>query len=244
MTNQSTPTEPAAPLCPRPSMREISDLDANSLCSRMLLGLENFDPRVVELDNDQVSQAWLEDAGVGSWPIRVLIGHLADAENFLAHRIRRIIAEDNPTLNLWDEHAFIDGGLYGCTEGSNILPPMGGDLAMIHTTRSWLIATLMQLDESQWNRQGLHPTNGPMTVRKVVNYHCWHLENHAFFLNAKIEKMLGPIPESSGCCGGGGGGNGGGCGCQSQEVQQDTKQETGCCQQETSSDHSGECCKN
>jgi len=117
-------------------MREIRDLDSASLCSRMHIGLQHFDPRVVELDHTQVSQAWLEDAGVGTWPIRILIGHLADAELVLAHRLRKIIAEDKPELSLWDEHAFIDGGIYGCTEGSKLLPPMGGDLAMIHTTRS------------------------------------------------------------------------------------------------------------
>jgi DinB superfamily len=184
-------------------MREIRDLDAASLTARMHIGLERFDPRVVELDNEQVSQGWLEDAGVGAWPIRVLIGHLADAELVLAFRIRKIIAEDNPTLHLWDEHAFIDGGLYGCTDGSNLLPPMGGDLAMIHTTRSWLVAMLMQLDEDQWNRQGMHPTNGPTTVRQIANQHCWHLERHAWFLNAKIEKLLGPMPEPEPCAGGG-----------------------------------------
>ena len=196
-------------------MREIKDLDADTLLSRMLIGLERFDPRVVELDSEQVEQAWLENAGVGTWPIRILIGHLADSEIVLATRCRKIIAEDNPELHLWDEHAFIDGGLYGCTENSNLLPPMGGDLAMIHTTRSWLIALLMQLDESQWNRQGMHPINGPTSVREIANQHCWHLEHHAWFLNAKIEKLLGPIPEKTGCCGGCGGGGGGGCGCQS-----------------------------
>ncbi len=211
-TDSSSTDSSPPPLCPRPSMKKIKALDGASLAARMHIGLGLFDPRVAELDNEQVSQAWLEDAGVGTWPIRILIGHLADAEMVIAHRIRRIIAEDNPTLNLWDEHAFIDGGIYGCTEGSNLLPPMGGDLAMIHTARSWLVALLMQLDETQWNRQGIHPTNGPVSVREIANHLCWHLEHHAWYLNAKVEKLLGPIPAQSGHCDGNGGcGSGGGC---------------------------------
>ncbi len=211
----TTPTtqQDRPPLCPRPSLREIRDLDAAGLTARLHIGLQHFDPRVVELDNEQVSQAWLEDAGVGTWPIRVLIGHLADTEVVLAHRIRKIIAEENPTLSLWDEHAFIDGGIYGCTDGSNLMPPMGGDLAMIHTTRSWLVALLMQLNDSQWERTGLHPTNGPMSVRTIANYHCWHLENHAWFLNAKIEKIAGPLPEAEPCTDGSGGCGKASCGC-------------------------------
>jgi len=212
-SDQTTPpTLPSAFDAPKPRMREIRDLDAASLCARMRLGLEHFDPRVVELSQEQVSQAWLEDAGVGRWPIRVLIGHLADAEIVLAHRIRRLLAEENPTLTLWDEHAFIDAGLYGCVEGSNLLPPMGGDLAMIHTTRNWLVALLMQLGDDQWSRSGMHPEKGPVTVREIANQNCWHLENHAWFLNAKIEKLLGPAPEPEACGDGGCGKPSCGCG--------------------------------
>jgi DinB family protein len=234
-TDQTTDHHTDQPaLCPKPAMREIRDLDAPALCARLHIGLGLFDQRVVDLDNEQVSQAWLEDAGVGAWPIRVLIGHLADSELVLAHRIRRIIAEDNPTLNLWDEHTFIDGGLYGCTENSNLLPPMGGDLAMIHTTRSWLVALLMQLDDAQWERQGIHPTNGPTSVRTIANSLCWHLEHHAWFLNAKVEKFLGPIPASTGCCGGSGNGSGsGGCGCSKNEHDSEHTHDHaqgGCCQ--------------
>ena len=210
-TTTSAESLPSAFDAPRPQMREIKDLDAASLCARMRLGLEHFDPRVVELSQDQVSQAWLEDAGVGVWPIRVLVGHLADTEIVLAQRIRKIIAEDNPELALWDEHAFIDGEIYGCTEGSTLLPPMGGDLAMIHTTRNWLCALLMQLDDAHWQRQGIHPINGPMTAREIANYNCYHLEHHAWFLNAKIEKLLGPAPIAEPC--GDGGCGKPSCGC-------------------------------
>lgn len=210
-TTDQTPPAATAHTSPKPAMREIRDLSAADLCARMRLGLDLFDPRVVELDNDQVSQAWLEDAGVGSWPIRVLIGHLADAELVLAHRIRRILAEENPALALWDEHAFIDGGLYGCTEGSTLLPPMGGDLAVIHTTRAWLTALLVQLGEDHWQRKGMHPDKGPISVREITNQNCWHLENHAWFLNAKIEKLLGPMPEPEAC--GDGGCGKPSCGC-------------------------------
>lgn len=214
-TRPQAPTEtqtlPSALDEPRPRMREIRELDAASLCARMRLGLERFDPRVVELSQEQVAQAWMEPAGVGVWPIRVLIGHLADAELVLSHRIRRVLAEDNPELALWDEHAFIDGGLYGCTDGSTLLPPMGGDLAMIHTTRNWLCALLMQLDEQHWQRVGMHPEKGPVSVREIANQNCWHFEHHAWFLNAKIEKLLGPAPIPEACDEGGCGKPG--CGC-------------------------------
>lgn len=190
---QTTPTFTTEPLS------TFQTLDTQTLVSRMRVGVEWFDPRVFELPPEELDRAWLPESGVGTWPIRVLLGHLADTEMLLASRIRAVLAIDNPALPLFDEHAYIDSGIYGCTEGSPITPPVGGDVAMIHTTRSWLVALLYQLDETHWNRQGLHPERGPVSVRDLADYACWHLEHHAHFLNAKIESLLGPMPEPEAC---------------------------------------------
>ncbi len=189
-----TATHPALP-----DMAEIKALDPQTLVARMRIGVERFDPRVFELDDDQLDSAWLPDAGVGRWPIRVLLGHLADAEIVLAHRIRRTFAEDRPTLAYWDENAFIDSGLYGCTDATDFRPPIGGDVAVIHTTRSWLVAMLFQFSDEHWERTAMHAQNGPMTLRDFADYACWHLEHHAAYLNAKVARILGPAPEPEAC---------------------------------------------
>ena len=75
-------------------------------------GLQRFDSRIFELSDEQMDMAFLPDAGVGRWPVRVLVGHLADAELAFIHRMRRAVAEENPVLAVWDENAFIDAGLY------------------------------------------------------------------------------------------------------------------------------------
>ncbi len=202
---------------PLPSLRTIMDLPTEELVARMSVGIDHFDPRVCELDTEAIDRAWLADAGVGRWPIRVLLGHLADAEMVWAHRIRRMIAEDNPVLALWDEHAFIDGGIYGCTDGSNLCPPIGGDLAMIHTTRAWGVSLLMQLNADQWARQGMHPDRGPVSVKKISAFFCWHLEHHAWYLNAKVHTLLGPMPEPEPCSNGGCGNTS--CACRPSGVE-------------------------
>lgn len=205
-----------------PRFDEIAALDAHTLVHRMRVGVERFDPRIFELTDEQLDQAWLPDAGVGRWPIRVLLGHLADTEMLYAARIRQTLAQDNPTVAVFEEHAYIDAGVYGCTEGSPFRPPIGGDVAMIHTTRCWLVALLVQLEERHWERKAMHPERGVMSVRDFANYDCLHLEHHAAYLNAKVYKLLGPMPEDGccgghgeggGCCGGSGGCSSGGCGC-------------------------------
>lgn len=192
------------------TIKALQALTTDELIGRLRIGVESIDPRVFELTDVQLNQAWRPEANIGLWPIRVVIGHLADVEMVFATRARKIFAEDNPTLAIFDEHAFVDSAIYGCTEGSTMQPPIGGDIATIHTVRSWMVAFLYQLDAPDWERTGLHPDHGPITLQTIAVYNCWHLERHAWFINAKVERFLGPRPVLEAC-------NEGGCskpGCQ------------------------------
>ena len=42
----------------------------------------------------------------GKWTIRQIMAHLADAEMVGAHRLRLVVAEDNPTLTSFDQDAW------------------------------------------------------------------------------------------------------------------------------------------
>jgi hypothetical protein len=98
------------------------------------MGSETLDKRVFQLSAEQVDQAFLPDAGVGRWPIRVLLGHLADAELAFVHRMRRVVGEDSPVFSVWDENSFIDANIYGCAPADR---PMGeGRCAAVWTHRS------------------------------------------------------------------------------------------------------------
>ncbi len=184
----------------RPELGELVKLDIPGLLTRYARGVENFDRRIFELSEDQVDMAFLPEAGVGRWPIRVLLGHLADSELMQTTRIRRAIAEDAPLFSLWDENAFIDTGLYrgpiNETPRSALTSPpqTGGFVAVIHTLRKWTAETLTALESAGWSRRALHPERGEQTVRTLVEFTTWHLEHHAWYLNAKVERLLGPRP--------------------------------------------------
>lgn len=160
-----------------------------------LRGVENFDPRVFDLTDEQNDEAFEAGDGVGLWPVRVLMGHLADAELVYTHRIRRTIAEHNPVLTLWDEEAFVDGGLYG----PELRPPVAGFVAAIHTMRRWTAELLMSLTPEQWERKAMHPERGEITVRQMVETATRHLEHHNGFLQKKIDRMLGEREAVGGC---------------------------------------------
>lgn len=194
----------------RPDKAQIAALGAPDLIRRLRRGVENFDRRIFELSDEQLDQAFLPDAGVGRWPVRVLVGHLADAELHNAARVRRAYAEENPMLAVWDENAYVDSNIYGLGGGASGAGSIGAFVAVIHTLRQWTAMWLTTLDEASWARKAMHPERGPLSVRDIVVINTWHLEHHAAFLNAKLEKFLGVAPEEPEAAEGG---CGSGCGC-------------------------------
>lgn len=172
---------------PQPKLDEFMSLPVGSLLERYRIGVENFDRRVVQLTDEQLDMAWLPTAGVGRWPCRVLLGHLADAELVFVARMRQMVAEDRPTFSVWDEDAFVDSGIY-----SGSKRPIGAFIATIHTLRKWHAEWLATLEPAAFDRAALHPLSGAQTTRLVLTYATWHLEHHAWYLNAKIDRLMPP----------------------------------------------------
>ncbi|MBC7835066.1 MAG: DinB family protein [Phycisphaerales bacterium] len=194
----SLASPPRGSVCPLPDKQSFEALAIPELIARYRVGVENFDRRVFQLTGEQLDTAFRPEVGVGRWPVRVLLGHLADAELPFVHRCRKAVAEANPMFCNWDEEAFIDSGLYNAQ-------PIGAAIAVIHTVRLWAAGWFESLAPDDWNRRGLHSVRGEQTVRGMMWYYTWHLENHASYLNRKVERMLGPRAEieskSTGRCG-------------------------------------------
>lgn len=194
-----------------PTVEAFSAMGLPELVRRYRRGVENFDRRMFELSEDQLDQAFLPDAGVGRWPVRVVLGHIADADLAAVHRMRRIVAEDHPVFAEWDENAFVDQNLYGVGQGLAGGGVVGAFVAAIHVLRQWSGMWLASLSDAQLARTGMHPSRGPQSVRDIAIYYAWHLEHHAAYVNAKVERFLGPVQavaEPAGSCG-----CGSGCGC-------------------------------
>lgn len=187
-------------------------MDWGDLVRRFAIGVEWFDPRLFHLAEEDLDRSYKPESGVGRMSIRALVTHLADCELVYLHRIRRAVAEETPMLGVFDHDAFVEAPFSGPggRGGVSMAPPVAGAVAVVHTLRRWALDWLFDMDEATQNRAALHPERGSMTVRDIVSMATWHLEHHSAFLNAKVESLLGPIPEpgpmpQGGC--------GPGCGC-------------------------------
>jgi hypothetical protein len=107
----------------------------------------------------------------GKWSIRQIVAHLADAELVGAHRMRQVIAEDNPTIIAYDQNAWA-----GNLDYSRRKPKQS--LETFRRLRAENYDLLKDLPESAYARTGNHTENGPMTLRALLEGYAGHTENH------------------------------------------------------------------
>ncbi len=113
----------------------------------------------------------------GKWSIRQIMAHLADGELVGAHRLRLVIAEDNPTLTAFDQDAWTRNLDYARRKPTQ-------SLDTFRRLRAENYELLKDLPESAFERVGMHTENGPMTLRRLLEGYAGHAESHARQLQA------------------------------------------------------------
>ena len=114
------------------------------------------------------------------WSIRQIICHLADAELVGSDRLRRTIAEDNPTLLAYDQDAWARNLNYARRKTSEALETF-------RRLRADNYELIKDLPESAYARTATHSENGPMTLLQTVRGYAVHAEAHARQLRAVRE---------------------------------------------------------
>ena len=108
----------------------------------------------------------------GKWSIRQIVAHLADAELVGAHRLRQVIAEDNPTLIAFDQDAWTKNLDYARRKPKQ-------SLETFRRIRAENYELLKELPPAAWDRTGNHTENGPMTLLRLLEGYAEHAESHA-----------------------------------------------------------------
>ena len=109
--------------------------------------------------------------GPGTWSAREIVHHLADSEMTSAIRLRRLIAEDNPTIVGYDQEAFAVRLRYD--------RPIAASLEAFRWARVSTAEILDQLTEEEWARAGTHSESGPYTVERWLEIYAEHAVKHA-----------------------------------------------------------------
>ena len=107
----------------------------------------------------------------GTWSPREIVHHLADSEMTSAIRLRRLLAEDNPTIVGYDQDEFARRLHYD--------RPIASSLEAFRWARVSTADILEQLDEAEWARTGTHSESGPYSMAKWLEIYAEHAHKHA-----------------------------------------------------------------
>lgn len=119
----------------------------------------------------------------GTWSIQQIVVHLADCEAVFADRIKRVVAEERPRLEAFDENLWMKSL-------ATASRPAEECAALIGLTRRQVATILRELAPGAWTRVGVHSAAGEISLAALVEKANWHLAHHLKFAEDK-RKLVG-----------------------------------------------------
>ncbi len=118
----------------------------------------------------------------GKWSTRQVVCHLADFEPVYADRMKRVIAEDNPTMFGGDPDIFAARLAYEARD-------IETELQLIEAMRRHVASILRSLPPEAFERSGTHSVEGSMTLRTLLERITNHVPHHVRFIEEKRAAM-------------------------------------------------------
>jgi DinB superfamily len=108
----------------------------------------------------------------GKWSAAEIVHHLADSETTSAIRLRRLLVEDQPLIQGYDQDEFAAKLHYKQREIAPSLDAFRG-------ARSTTAQLLDLMTEEDWRRAGTHSESGPYSSEDWLRIYAAHAHNHA-----------------------------------------------------------------
>ena len=120
-----------------------------------------------------------------TWSIQQIVMHMMDSDLIAADRMKRVIAEDRPTLVGYNETAFAKNLPYA---------ELDADVAcdIFANNRRLMGEILRRLPDAAFERVGLHSETGEITLAYLVKTYAGHLDHHMQFVRQK-RQLLGKL---------------------------------------------------
>jgi uncharacterized damage-inducible protein DinB len=115
----------------------------------------------------------------GKWSIREVVCHLADSEIVYADRMKRVLAEDNPTFFEADPNLFRPA-LHSSRR------PVDKELAVVEAIRAHMLPILQSCDAQDFQRTGVHSVDGLLTLATLLERITAHVPHHVAFIEEKL----------------------------------------------------------
>ena len=141
--------------------------DRAALVARYLDGPDVVEKAVAGLSDAELDHRPAPD----EWTAREVVHHLADAETRSAIRLRQLLAEDEPTIQGYDENLYASRLHYD--------RPVDASLALVRAVRASTGELLARLTDADYHRSGTHTESGPYSVATWLELYAAHCHDHA-----------------------------------------------------------------
>jgi hypothetical protein len=106
----------------------------------------------------------------GGWTVRQVVHHLPDSHCNSFMRLKLALAEDVPTIRVYDEAVW--------AELPDARAPVEMSLALLERLHERWVYLWRALDEGDWRRRFRHPELGNMDVDGLLALYAWHGPHH------------------------------------------------------------------
>jgi uncharacterized damage-inducible protein DinB len=114
----------------------------------------------------------------GTWSIQQIVIHMMDSDLIASDRMKRVAAEDHPTLIGYNETAFAVKLFY-----DQLDPQLACDI--FEKNRQLTAEILRRLPAGSFDRTGTHNEYGEVTLAKLLKTYVEHLDHHLKFIRQK-----------------------------------------------------------
>lgn len=121
----------------------------------------------------------------GKWSACEIVQHLADSEMNSAIRLRKLLAEDDPQIQGYDQDEFAARLRYNERDIAPALEALRG-------ARATSAQLLDLMRDEDWARAGTHSESGRYTAEDWLRIYAAHAHNHA----AQIRRLREAVQES------------------------------------------------
>jgi Protein of unknown function (DUF664). len=126
----------------------------------------------------------------GKWSAAEIVHHLADSETTSALRLRRLLVEDHPLIQGYDQDAYAARLNYNNRE---VAPA----LEAFRSARATTAQLLDSMTDGDWQREGTHSESGSYTAEDWLTIYAAHAHNHASQIGRLREALTNPAENAA-----------------------------------------------
>jgi len=119
----------------------------------------------------------------GKWSAAEIVHHLADSETTSGLRLRRLLVEDHPLIQGYDQDAYAAHLNYNNRE----LAPA---LEAFRSARATSAQLFQFMSDEDWQREGTHSESGSYSAEDWLRIYAAHAHNHAAQIRRLREALL------------------------------------------------------